>query len=61
MVEVYFWSCGMIPEEEQSRARLMFAKTFGLVTFLDDTYDVHATLEECHSFTEAMQRYLHRV
>nr|CCG48009.1 terpene synthase, putative [Triticum aestivum] len=57
MVEVYFWSCGMIPEEEHSRARLMFAKTFGLVTFLDDTYDVHATLEECHSFTGAMQRW----
>ncbi|KAE8769549.1 terpene synthase [Hordeum vulgare] len=57
MVEVYFWSCGMIPEEEYSRARLMFAKTFGLVTFLDDTYDVHATLEECRSFTEAIQRW----
>ncbi|XP_044974524.1 eudesmanediol synthase-like [Hordeum vulgare subsp. vulgare] len=57
MVEVYFWSCGMIPEEEYSRARLMFAKTFGLVTFLDDTYDVHATLEECRSFTEAIERW----
>ncbi|KAM0838347.1 hypothetical protein ACQ4PT_061035 [Festuca glaucescens] len=57
MVEIYFWSCGMIPEEELSRARLMFAKTFGLVSILDDTYDVHATAEECLSLTQAMQRW----
>jgi hypothetical protein len=59
MVEIYFWSCGMIPEEEFSRARLMFAKTFGLVSILDDTYDVHATAEECLSLTQAMQRCEH--
>ncbi|KAF7034320.1 hypothetical protein CFC21_045353 [Triticum aestivum] len=57
MVEVYLWSCGMIPEEEHSRARLLFAKTFGIVSFLDDTFDVHATIEECHSLNEAFQRW----
>uniref|UniRef100_A0ACD5TSJ9 Uncharacterized protein n=1 Tax=Avena sativa TaxID=4498 RepID=A0ACD5TSJ9_AVESA len=57
MVEIYFWSCGMIPEEELSRARLMFAKAFGIVSILDDTYDVHATAEECRILTEAMQRW----
>uniref|UniRef100_A0ACD5VN18 Uncharacterized protein n=1 Tax=Avena sativa TaxID=4498 RepID=A0ACD5VN18_AVESA len=57
MVEIYFWSCGMIPEEELSRARMMFAKAFGIVSILDDTYDVHATAEECRSLIEAMQRW----
>jgi hypothetical protein len=47
----------MIPEEEQSRARLLFVKAFALVSILDDTFDVGATIEECHSFNEAMQRY----
>ncbi|XP_047072519.1 eudesmanediol synthase-like [Lolium rigidum] len=57
MVEIYLWSCGMIPEEEHSRGRLIFAKTFGIVSFLDDTFDVHATLEESRSLNEAFQRW----
>nr|CAB3486410.1 unnamed protein product [Digitaria exilis] len=47
MVEIYFWTCGMLHEEEYSHARMFFAKTFGMVSLLDDTFDVHATLEEC--------------
>ena len=58
LVEVYFWCSGMIPEEGQSRARLMFVKAFALVSLLDDTFDVHATIEECHSLCESMQRYM---
>ncbi|CAM0943193.1 unnamed protein product [Alopecurus aequalis] len=57
VVEVYFWCSGMIPEEDQSRARLLFVKAFALVSILDDTFDVGATIEECHSFNEAMQRW----
>ncbi|KAF8647291.1 hypothetical protein HU200_065442 [Digitaria exilis] len=56
MVEIYFWTCGMLHEEEYSHARMLFAKTFGMVSLLDDTFDVHATLEECHKLNEAMQR-----
>ncbi|KAE8769546.1 terpene synthase [Hordeum vulgare] len=56
MVEIYSWSCGMLPEEEHSRARLFFAKIFGIASFLDDTFDVHATIDECHSLNQAMQR-----
>jgi hypothetical protein len=26
---------------------------------MDDTYDVHATLEECQMLNEAMQRYIY--
>ncbi|CAO2034288.1 unnamed protein product [Urochloa humidicola] len=57
MVEIYFWTCGMLHEEEYSQARMLFAKTFGMVSLLDDTFDVHATLEECHKLNEAMQRW----
>ena len=56
MVEIYFWTCGMLHEEEYSLARMFFAKTFGMVSLMDDTFDVHATLEECHKLKEAMQR-----
>ncbi|OEL18900.1 Alpha-humulene synthase [Dichanthelium oligosanthes] len=57
MVEIYYWTCGMLHEEHYSHARMLFAKTFGMVSLLDDTFDVHATLEECHKLTEAMQRW----
>lgn len=60
MVEIYLWRCGMFPEEEHSRARLLFAKMWGIVSFLDDTFDVHATIDECHSLNQAMQRYICR-
>ncbi|KAK3151678.1 hypothetical protein QOZ80_3AG0249120 [Eleusine coracana subsp. coracana] len=57
LVENYFWTCGVFHEEEYSRARIMFAKTFGLLSLMDDTYDVHATLEECYKLNEAIQRW----
>lgn len=56
LVESYFWTCGVFHEEEYSRARIMFAKVFGLLSLMDDTYDVHATLEECYKLNEAIQR-----
>ncbi|OEL32149.1 hypothetical protein BAE44_0006834 [Dichanthelium oligosanthes] len=36
----------------------MFAKIYSLLSLLDDTYDVHATLDECHKLTEAIRRRL---
>ncbi|EAZ27000.1 hypothetical protein OsJ_10928 [Oryza sativa Japonica Group] len=57
LVESYFWTCGVFHEEEYSRARIMFAKVFGLLSLMDDTYDVHATLEECYKLNEAIQRW----
>ena len=58
LVENYFWTCGVFHEEEYSRARMLFAKTFGMLSLMDDTYDVYATLEECHVLNEAIQRLL---
>ncbi|KAF0911904.1 hypothetical protein E2562_012731 [Oryza meyeriana var. granulata] len=49
LVESYVWTCSLFHEEDYSRARIMFAKVFGLLSLMDDTYDVHATLEECFS------------
>jgi len=58
LVENYFWTCVVFHEEEYSRARMLFAKTFGLLSLMDDTYDVYATLEECHILNDAIQRYI---
>ncbi|KAG2551746.1 hypothetical protein PVAP13_9KG454600 [Panicum virgatum] len=57
LVENYFWTCGVFHEEEYSRARILFAKTFGMLSLMDDTYDVYATLEDCHILNEAIQRW----
>uniref|UniRef100_A0A8R7Q5H1 Uncharacterized protein n=2 Tax=Triticum urartu TaxID=4572 RepID=A0A8R7Q5H1_TRIUA len=57
LVENYFWACSVFHEEESSRTRLMFVKTFGLLSLMDDTYGVHATLEECCKLNEAIQRW----
>ncbi|CAL5062560.1 unnamed protein product [Urochloa decumbens] len=56
-VENYFWTCGVFHEAKYSRARMMFAKTVGLLSTMDDTYDVHATLQECCKLNEAVQRW----
>uniref|UniRef100_A0A0E0KE03 Uncharacterized protein n=1 Tax=Oryza punctata TaxID=4537 RepID=A0A0E0KE03_ORYPU len=57
LVEFYFWICGVFHEEDYSRARIMLAKVFGFLSLMDDTYDVHATLDECHKLNEAIQRW----
>ncbi|CAL4917678.1 unnamed protein product [Urochloa decumbens] len=57
MVECFFWSSTIYYEEEYSRARIMFAKIYALLSLLDDTYDVHATLDECHKLTDAIRRW----
>ena len=56
LVESYFWSCAIFHGEKYSRSRIIFTKVFQLMTLMDDTYDIHATLEECYKLNEAMQR-----
>jgi (-)-germacrene D synthase len=36
---------------------MILAKVFMLTSLLDDTYDVHATLEEARELNKAIQRY----
>jgi len=57
IVGTYLYTCGVFHEEENSRARLLLAKGFALLSLLDDTYDTHATFEECQILTEAIQRH----
>ncbi|KAL6603772.1 hypothetical protein ACP70R_044133 [Stipagrostis hirtigluma subsp. patula] len=57
VVECYFSSYAVHYEKEQARARMIFAKICQLLTVLDDTYDGHATLEECRKLDEAIQRW----
>ncbi|KAL5210024.1 hypothetical protein ABZP36_005647 [Zizania latifolia] len=57
MVELYFWACLAFHEEEYSRARIILTKVLTFISLMDDTYDVHATIEECHKLNGAIQRW----
>ncbi|KAF8701686.1 hypothetical protein HU200_033452 [Digitaria exilis] len=57
IVECYFWSYTVHYEQANARARMMLAKLFLLTSLLDDTYDVHATLEEARELNKAIERW----
>ncbi|XP_014513051.1 isoprene synthase, chloroplastic-like [Vigna radiata var. radiata] len=57
LMEVYFWALGMAPHPHQSECRKAVTKMFGLVTIIDDVYDVYGTLEELQLFTDAVERW----
>jgi hypothetical protein len=56
-VQLYLWAHTMCYEKEYSCARVTLTKLSALVTMMDDTYDVRATLEEGRSLNEAIQRW----
>ncbi|RLM69371.1 alpha-humulene synthase-like [Panicum miliaceum] len=57
IVECYFWSYSCLYEEEYARSRIVLAKLLKLISLLDDTYDEHATLEECRVLSKAIERW----
>ncbi|XP_034570343.1 tau-cadinol synthase isoform X1 [Setaria viridis] len=57
IVECYFWAYSVYYEQEYARARMILARLFVLTSLLDDTYDDHATLEECRELTKAIERW----
>lgn len=57
IVECYFWSYTIYYEQKYAQARIILAKIFVLATLLDDTYDMHAILEEGQKLNEAIQRW----
>uniref|UniRef100_A0ACD6ACK4 Uncharacterized protein n=1 Tax=Avena sativa TaxID=4498 RepID=A0ACD6ACK4_AVESA len=57
IVECYFWSYTVYYEEHYGHARIILAKLFVLSSLLDDTFDMHATLEEGRKLNEAIQRW----
>nr|UIB01639.1 tau-cadinol synthase [Cymbopogon martinii] len=57
IVECYFWAYSVYYEEEYGRARMILVKLLMLTSLLDDTYDDHATLEECRELSKAIERW----
>ncbi|CAJ1977811.1 unnamed protein product [Sphenostylis stenocarpa] len=57
LMEVYFWALGMAPHPDLSECRKAITKMFGLVTIIDDVYDVYGTLDELELFTDAVERW----
>lgn len=57
VVENYLWSHVMFYEKDYELARVIGAKINVLLTVMDDTFDAHATIEECRKLTEAVQRW----
>ncbi|KAK1613077.1 hypothetical protein QYE76_036750 [Lolium multiflorum] len=57
IVELYFWSYTVHYEEHHGHARTILAKVSVLVSLLDDTFDMHATLEDGRKLNEAIQRW----
>ncbi|KAF8006937.1 hypothetical protein BT93_K1051 [Corymbia citriodora subsp. variegata] len=56
-VELYFWMCGVFFEPDYRAAREILTKAGGLLSIIDDIYDVYGTLEELELFTEAIERW----
>ncbi|XP_027335147.1 isoprene synthase, chloroplastic-like [Abrus precatorius] len=57
LMEVYFWALGMAPHPQLSNCRKVVTKMFGLVTIIDDVYDVYGTLDDLQLFTDAVERW----
>ncbi|KAJ1382418.1 Terpenoid cyclases/protein prenyltransferase alpha-alpha toroid [Sesbania bispinosa] len=57
LMEVNFWALGMAPDPQLSDCRKAVTKMFGLVTIIDDVYDVYGTLDELQLFTDAVERW----
>ncbi|TVU26105.1 hypothetical protein EJB05_28637, partial [Eragrostis curvula] len=57
VVELYTWSCIYVHEEGFALTRVIFAKLLVLSTIMDDTYDAHATIDDCRKLNIAIQRW----
>nr|WBW04369.1 terpene synthase [Ficus variegata var. variegata] len=57
LVETYFWMAGVYFEPQHALARRILVKVFVLISFIDDIYDVHGTIEELQLFTDAVHSW----
>ncbi|XP_052152140.1 tau-cadinol synthase-like [Oryza glaberrima] len=57
LVESYTWSQMLFYEEGLELTRIIFTKIIVLMVIMDDTYDSHATIQECRKLNEAIQRW----
>uniref|UniRef100_A0ACD6A9N9 Uncharacterized protein n=1 Tax=Avena sativa TaxID=4498 RepID=A0ACD6A9N9_AVESA len=56
-VECYTWAYVIYHESCFELPRIIVTKVLVLITIFDDTYDTHATIEECRKIHEAVQRW----
>ncbi|KAM3371465.1 hypothetical protein ACQJBY_018721 [Aegilops geniculata] len=57
LVEGYLWCYAIYHEKEFAFSRIFLTKQLMLISLMDDTYDAHATIEECRQLNAAIQRW----
>ncbi|CAM0902790.1 unnamed protein product [Alopecurus aequalis] len=57
MVEIHFWTLGVLYEPQHSYSRIIITKLVMFVSLFDDLFDNQSTTEESNMFTEAMERW----
>ncbi|GFP87018.1 cis-muuroladiene synthase, partial [Phtheirospermum japonicum] len=57
IAEACLWGTTFHFEPQYSYVRKTIAKTIQILTMLDETYDIYATVEEADLFTESLQRW----
>ncbi|TYH44053.1 hypothetical protein ES332_D11G167800v1 [Gossypium tomentosum] len=57
LTESFFWTVRLVSQPQFRHCRKVLIKVASFVTTIDDIYDVHGTLDELESFTDAVQRW----
>ncbi|VAH27275.1 unnamed protein product [Triticum turgidum subsp. durum] len=57
LVEGYIWCYAVYHEKDFALSRIFLTKQLMLISLMDDTYDSHATIEECRLLNAAIQRW----
>nr|QZL13763.1 terpene synthase 1 [Colquhounia coccinea var. mollis] len=55
--EGFLWALGVTPEPHFGHTREIMTKVGGMVSAIDDIYDVYGTLEEIELFTKTIERW----
>ena len=58
LMELFFWSMGMIDQPQFGCCRINLTKVGALLTIVDDVYDVYGTLDELKLFTDSIERFV---
>ncbi|XP_037488839.1 tau-cadinol synthase-like [Triticum dicoccoides] len=58
LVEGYIWCYAVYHEKDFELSRIFLTKQLMLISLMDDTYDSHATIEECRLLNAAIQRFV---
>ncbi|XP_078157510.1 monoterpene synthase 7, chloroplastic-like isoform X2 [Carex rostrata] len=57
LVENYLWSVAFVPELKHASLRKVLTKSIGLISTIDDVYDVYGSLDELEAFTHAVEQW----